>query len=89
MQSRPLRQCLWLTFKLLPPDTYTDYYASVKRPIDMQTINGRYARGAYQTLEQLLDDMTLLCDNAYGFYSKTSKQAKVSIVILLLLREIF
>ena len=55
----------------------------------MQTINGRYARGAYQTLEQLLDDMTLLCDNAYGFYSKTSKQAKVSIVILLLLREIF
>jgi hypothetical protein len=66
-----------MTFKVLPPDTSTDYYASVKRPIDMQTINGRYSRGAYQTLEQLLDDMTLLCDNAYSFYPKASRQAKV------------
>ena len=67
-------------FKQLPPSTSTDYYASIKRPIDMQTIDAKYDRGIYQSLNQLLDDVVLLCDNAYGYYPKDSRQAKVCVL---------
>ena len=73
----PLGQYLWLTFKLLPPPSASDYHASVKRPIDMQTIDTKFSQGSYHTVNQLLDDVSLLCDNAYGYYPKESRQAKV------------
>ena len=73
----PQGQHLWLTFKHLPPSTSTDYYSTVKRPIDTQMIDGKFTGGGYLTPSELMADVALLCDNAYGYHSKESRPAKV------------
>ena len=77
LSQGPQGQHLWLTFKHLPPPTLADYYSSVKRPINTQIIDDKFSQGSYPSPSQLMDDTSLLCDNAYGYHPKDSRPAKV------------
>ncbi|XP_054473330.1 polybromo 1, like isoform X4 [Anoplopoma fimbria] len=41
-----------------------DYYATIKRPIDMERLRSHMAAGRYQDVEALVEDFTLMFNNA-------------------------
>lgn len=52
-------------FLRLPSRTeLPDYYATIKRPIDMERVRSHMAGGRYQDVEALVDDFALMFNNA-------------------------
>lgn len=48
--------------------THSDYYTLIKQPIDLIRIQQKIRTDEYQNLEQFIDDIELLLNNAKTFY---------------------
>lgn len=53
----------------------------VKRPIDMTIMENKLSSGLYTKLDQVFDDLTLMLDNAFTFFSRESRQAHDAIAL--------
>ncbi|XP_046839607.1 protein polybromo-1-like isoform X2 [Xenia sp. Carnegie-2017] len=74
-------------FQKLPPKAdYPDYYALIKRPIDMMKISSKVHAEQYGTLEECFQDFVLMFDNACKYNDPDSQVYKDSLVLL---RELF
>ncbi|CAF1411121.1 unnamed protein product [Adineta ricciae] len=51
-----------------------EYYASIKQPIDLIRIQQKIRTDEYQTIEQFIDDIQLLINNAKTFYRRNSNE---------------
>ncbi|CAF4674713.1 unnamed protein product [Rotaria sp. Silwood1] len=54
----------------------TDYYTSIKEPIDLTEIQQKIHTDQYDSFEQFLDDIELLINNAKNYYRKNSTEWK-------------
>ncbi|CAF5189704.1 unnamed protein product, partial [Rotaria magnacalcarata] len=54
--------------------THADYYTLIKQPIDLIRIQQKIRTDEYRTLEQFIDDIQLLLNNAKIFYRKNSNE---------------
>ncbi|CAF1481874.1 unnamed protein product, partial [Rotaria sordida] len=54
----------------------TDYYTSIKEPIDLTEIQQKIHSDQYDSFEQFLDDIELLINNAKNYYRKNSMEWK-------------
>ena len=61
---------------------YPDYYALIKRPIDMTKISGKVHAEQYSTLEECFQDFVLMFDNACKYNDPDSQVYKVRSVFL-------
>ncbi|XP_028398159.1 LOW QUALITY PROTEIN: protein polybromo-1-like [Dendronephthya gigantea] len=70
-------------FQKLPSKAdYPDYYALIKRPIDMTKISGKFHADQYSTLEECFQDFVLMFDNACKYNDPDSQVYKDSLVLL-------
>ena len=53
----------------------------VKKPIDLTMIQTRVDNGGYHHIDQLLDDLTLMTDNAVSFFSPESEQYQHALIL--------
>jgi len=53
-------------------DSAKTYFDVVKKPMDLGTIRKRHTAGQYDTLEEFIDDLHLVFDNAILFSGETS-----------------
>ncbi|XP_073284772.1 uncharacterized protein [Primulina huaijiensis] len=49
------------------PDELPDYHEIIKQPMDFGTVNKKLDSGAYKTLEELEEDVLLICSNAMTY----------------------
>ncbi|WFD00554.1 hypothetical protein MYAM1_003303 [Malassezia yamatoensis] len=52
---------------------YPEYYAVIKKPITLTEIRTKLKQGTYQTLQELRQDLDLLCNNAKRFNERESE----------------
>ncbi|CAB4000597.1 polybromo-1-like, partial [Paramuricea clavata] len=70
-------------FQKLPAKAdYPDYYALIKRPIDMTKIAGKLHAEQYSSLEECFQDFVLMFDNACKYNDPDSQVYKDSLVLL-------
>lgn len=58
---------------------YPDYYEVIKRPIDLERISQKLRSNGYESLEELSQDLMLMCDNACKYNEPDSQIYKVCI----------
>lgn len=56
---------------------YPDYYEVIKRPIDLEKISQKLKTSAYESLEEVAQDLILMCDNACKYNEPDSQLYKV------------
>ncbi len=59
----------------------SDYYSVVKKPIDMAIIEKKMMSGLYQKVDQMFDDLSLMMDNAFGYFPRESRQSQDAIAL--------
>ena len=65
-------------FSLLPSrKIYPDYYQVTAKPIDLKQIATKIQKGEYSALDGLVDDLTLLANNAVQYNVPSSQIHKV------------
>ena len=53
-------------------DNAPDYFQVVKRPMDLGTVKKKLTDGKYESVEQFVDDVHLICNNAILFNGANS-----------------
>lgn len=56
---------------------YPDYYEVIKRPIDLDKISQKLRTNVYESLEEVAQDLILMCDNACKYNEPDSQIYKV------------
>ncbi|KAM6981128.1 polybromo 1, like [Aplochiton taeniatus] len=64
-----------------------DYYATIKRPIDMERLRGHMAAGRYQDVEALVEDFALMFNNACTYNEPESLIYRDALVLHRVLLE--
>ena len=59
--------------KLPSRKQYPEYYAVIKKPITLTDIRTKLKQGTYQTLQELRQDLDLVCNNANRFNERESE----------------
>ncbi len=57
---------------------YPEYYIVIKRPIDLKEIHGKIRSDGYSTVEDMMEDVELLVNNACTFNEEDSLVYAVS-----------
>lgn len=78
--KHPNGDLLILPFERLPDKQATpDYYATIKNPIALDTIKRKAKRKKYQDLDQVVQDIELMFENAMGYNEEDSQIYKDAI----------
>jgi len=58
-----------------------DYQAVVKKPMDLRAIQSKVEGSGYQTVDLLMEDLSLLADNAFSYYARESEHAQLALAL--------
>jgi hypothetical protein len=72
--------------KLPPKKRYPDYYVTIKKPIALDTIQGKIEKDEYADIEALKADFTLMTGNAKKYNVKGSSIYEDAVTIQVSLR---
>ncbi|XP_034240054.1 protein polybromo-1 isoform X2 [Thrips palmi] len=78
----PKGRQLSVIFSKLPSKLeYPDYYEVIKRPIDLDKISQKLRTSAYENLEEVAQDLILMCDNACKYNEPDSQLYKDALML--------
>ncbi|CAG5104918.1 Oidioi.mRNA.OKI2018_I69.chr1.g1670.t1.cds [Oikopleura dioica] len=73
-QKDPTGRQVCALFMVKPdPEIYPDYYQIIKEPMDMGSIDKKISSGQYSSLEELMQDISLMCKNAKQYNEPNSQ----------------
>ncbi|KAK3930738.1 Protein polybromo-1 [Frankliniella fusca] len=75
------RQLSHIFTKLPSRLEYPDYYEVIKRPIDLDKISQKLRTNAYENLEEVAQDLILMCDNACKYNEPDSQIYKDALML--------
>ena len=69
-------------------DLAPDYYKTIKKPMDLSTVQSKLDNGIYKSVQEWKDDMHLITNNATTYNGKKSAVGSVAIELQRIFREL-